>query len=321
MKWEDLYETMFLNKQSTLQDTVCQAVQIGLGRSLLHICPLWDGVYLWSNEIYDDHLDYPLHDLNSRNYIVINLCIDGRCEVVCENNNYIYVVPQLLNINSQTPQNGYQYPGGHYKGIEIALDIDILTRQQPSALTSFGLQLSFVEELLKKRNGNYMAFVEESAMNQAASLFQALQTGSLQLEDYRFRTVALLYLLKNEAASETKNRFWVTKGQRRIVNEVEQLLVKDFREHFTVEELAGRYQISPSALKKYFEMVFGMPISYYLRQKRMEKAKVLLAESGKNVGEIASLCGYENQGKFGSAFKAYTKTSPLEYRRLHIQGE
>ena len=94
-------------------------------------------------------------------------------------------------------------------------------------------------------------------------------------------------------------------------------LENEWRKHFTVEELAERYEISPSALKKYFELVFGMPISYYLREKRMEKAKNLLVESRMNIGEISTICGYENQGKFGAAFKTYSGVSPLEYRRLH----
>lgn len=37
----------------------------------------------------------------------------------------------------------------------------------------------------------------------------------------------------------------------------------------------------------------------------MEKAKKLLIESRMNVDEISTICGYENQGKFGAAFKAY----------------
>ena len=227
------------------------------------------------------------------------------------------MTPGLFNLNCTAPKEGYSYPGGFYEGIEIGLNLDILNEQVPPELSSFGLDLDYLRSLLKKGSGNYMATLTEEVLQESRFLYDSLKKGNLKLCDYRFLTVSLLYLLKNGYASETKNRTLVTRGQRRIAIEAEQIFMKDFRKHFTVEEIAERYGISPSALKKYFELVFGMPISYYLREKRMEKAKELLVKSRLSVGEISTICGYENQGKFGAAFKAHSGASPLEYRRLH----
>ncbi len=114
-----------------------------------------------------------------------------------------------------------------------------------------------------------------------------------------------------------KSRSFVTKGQRHIAVEAEKIITEDLTVHFTVEEIANRFSVSPSALKKYFEAVYGSPISYYLKAKKMGNAKNLLISTNKSVGEIATLSGYENQGKFGSAFKAYTGETPLEYRHIN----
>ena len=95
------------------------------------------------------------------------------------------------------------------------------------------------------------------------------------------------------------------------------MMTNDLRERYTVEELSSRFGISASAFKKYFSAVYGKPVSQYMREKRMEKAKELLETTDVSIGEIALASGYEHQGKFGSAFKDCSGVSPLEYRRLN----
>ena len=79
-------------------------------------------------------------------------------------------------------------------------------------------------------------------------------------------------------------------------------------------ELAG---VSPASLKKYFSQVYGVPISVYLRTMRMARAKELLSSTALRISDIADAVGYENQGKFGAAFRRETGVTPLEYRRLY----
>ena len=311
--WGDAFKELLLRKHSIGERDVCMGLQVGEANSFIYICQLFEGVFLWANEIHTRYLEYPDYDLNRLNYAVINLCIAGRCEVGLMDDTCIYMMPGLLSVNCNEPKGGYSYPGGLYEGIEIAFDLDVLQRQTPPEFSSFGLDLDFLNRVLEKGKGSYMAVVTEEAVQQGRLLYESLRKGDLLLAGYRFLTVSLLYHLKNGYAGEIKDRTLATRGQRRIANEVEQILTEDYRRHFTVEELADRFGISPSALKKYFDM----PISHYLRNMRMETAKELLVKSGKSVGGIASLCGYENQSKFGSAFKAYTGVTPLEYRRLY----
>jgi transcriptional regulator GlxA family with amidase domain len=109
---------------------------------------------------------------------------------------------------------------------------------------------------------------------------------------------------------------YLSKGQKEIVLEVAALLRSNLDKKYTIEELAQKYAISASALKKYFGQVFSMPISEYVRKERLEKAAILLKTSDKSVQDIAALCGYQHQGKFGVVFKEMYQMSPLEYRRI-----
>lgn len=97
------------------------------------------------------------------------------------------------------------------------------------------------------------------------------------------------------------------------------MITKDLNRHYTITDIAAMYGISPSALKKYFEVVYGIPISFYLKEKRILLAKKRLSEIKDSVGTIAAACGYANQGKFGSVFKECTGMTPLEYRRLNYK--
>lgn len=84
-------------------------------------------------------------------------------------------------------------------------------------------------------------------------------------------------------------------------------------------DMAAMYGVSPSALKKYFEVVYGLPISFYLRERQILLAKQWLSETKESVGLIAAACGYTSQGKFGFVFRECTGMSPLEYRRLNYK--
>jgi AraC-like DNA-binding protein len=110
---------------------------------------------------------------------------------------------------------------------------------------------------------------------------------------------------------------FLTPGQRSIVKRIEKLITKELSQRYNIEELAKKNGISPSTLKKLFAHTYGKPISIYLKEKRVEKAKQLLCETKWKIADIAAEVGYENQGKFGSVFRQATGVAPMEYRRLN----
>ncbi|MBR1863812.1 MAG: helix-turn-helix transcriptional regulator [Ruminococcus sp.] len=318
---DKLWKAFTANAVTNSSDmAVCIPVGIEGTKSRNYVCRLWDGVYLWGNEIYEHFIPESLCRIWHLNIAAVNLCIDGRCETALENDTFVYMSPGLLNINTNAPKEGYSYPGNHYVGLEIAFDLDVLKQSEPACLKDLGLGLDFLAGTIKKGRGSLMAEVGESAMAQAEHMYNSLKSDCLSLEEHRFETVSLLYALTHGGAEEVKGIQYATKGQRHIANEVERRITSDLSKKITVEELAGDYGISPSALKKYFDMIYGMPISHYLKVKRMDRAKQLLSETRLTVKDIASICGYENQGKFGTAFKAYIGMLPLEYRRQNYTG-
>ena len=88
--------------------------------------------------------------------------------------------------------------------------------------------------------------------------------------------------------------------------------------HFTIEELARKFDISISALKQCFKGVYGTPIYTYMRNYRMDLAAALLVQTDEPITVIAGKVGYTNTSKFSEAFKKVKGKTPLEFRKIKI---
>ena len=303
-----------LSSSHTEEDDIYQIFNLSRGSSL-YAAWLWDGILLWGNEIRLDKLSYPMTLFNENDYLLLNICHAGRCEVELSPGTYVYMSPGTLNVSASPPKSSYCYPGGYYEGIEVCLDLRRLKGNMPEALADYGLTFNVLRRYTEE--GNVMASLTNAGIQEEEKLFRLLREGHSSVYELRFAALSLICHLIGGDSKRIGCGISITKGQRRIATEAEQMMTNDLRERYTVEELSSRFGISASAFKKYFSAVYGKPVSQYMREKRMEKAKELLETTDVSVGEIALASGYEHQGKFGSAFKDCSGVSPLEYRRLN----
>lgn len=280
----------------------------------IYICSPFPGIHLWANDVYMKSI--PVNPSDEYHFIKLNYCIEGRCEVRLADDRYIYLEKGILSIDLNPPKENFIYPNSRYKGLELIFDLEKLKNQRLQVLYDLGISPEKMWSDIRKFKGSYIATVSRQWKETAELIIEKLKSGKGQIEDFRFYTLQLLYLLGKGNTVSVEKKVYLTRGQRMIAAKAEEKICSDLKHHYTVEQLAVSYGISPSSLKKYFEQMYGMPISEYLRQKRMEHACRLLAHSDLSVGDVAAEAGYSNQGKFSSAFKKHTKKSPLEYRRL-----
>ncbi len=81
------------------------------------------------------------------------------------------------------------------------------------------------------------------------------------------------------------------------------------------ERLAAVACLGQSQFKHAFRQQFGMSASHYIRGRRMALARTLLAHSALPIGEVASRCGYQDQGSFAERFLAETGLTPSRWRQ------
>lgn len=79
-------------------------------------------------------------------------------------------------------------------------------------------------------------------------------------------------------------------------------------------ELARTVGVSDSKLKRGFQMVFGTTAFGYLRARRMEHARDLLAAGEATVLEAAEFVGYSNPSNFAAAFRGQFGVNPKQFQ-------
>ncbi len=83
---------------------------------------------------------------------------------------------------------------------------------------------------------------------------------------------------------------------------------------YTVEDLAAAARMTPNYFSSIFRKYTGQCFMDYLTDRRIERAEELLSDPSLNIGEIASMCGYDDPGYFTRRFKKKTGVTPRGWR-------
>jgi AraC-like DNA-binding protein len=83
---------------------------------------------------------------------------------------------------------------------------------------------------------------------------------------------------------------------------------------FPWDELAARLELSRRTLQRQFIEVLGQTMSDVLMAMRIARAKQLLVDPARSVGDVGIACGFSSQSHFSTAFKTATGVSPRIYR-------
>lgn len=89
------------------------------------------------------------------------------------------------------------------------------------------------------------------------------------------------------------------------------------KERITVEQLASEFVISVSYLSRLFKKEFGVSVSTYVKNKKIEVAKDLLKFSDYSMIEIANHLSFSSQNHFIQQFKKVVGITSKKYRDTH----
>ena len=103
------------------------------------------------------------------------------------------------------------------------------------------------------------------------------------------------------------------------IRAIHEQITSNLQVRVTIEELSKQYDMPATSMKKCFREIYGDSIYSYQKRYRMNVAANLLMEDSKvEIQEIALKMGYENPGKFSSAFKSVKSVksvTPAKYRK------
>jgi len=89
----------------------------------------------------------------------------------------------------------------------------------------------------------------------------------------------------------------------------------------TIAELAEHLNLSESYLSKLFKKEIGIPLSNYILELKLEKAKNLLQFSDYSIVDIANYLSFSSQSHFIQAFQKRTGITPHKYRTQNFRSK
>lgn len=101
----------------------------------------------------------------------------------------------------------------------------------------------------------------------------------------------------------------------KIAQKVVNLLYeRSFQDDFNINELAKKVFYSPQYFRKLFKQETGVPLSTYIRKKRLEYAKQLLETTDLSIMKIMEKSGFNDTKSFYAAFKKTYGKTPASIR-------
>ena len=85
-------------------------------------------------------------------------------------------------------------------------------------------------------------------------------------------------------------------------------------EPLSLEQIAAQFYLNANYCSQLFKNVTGQTFSQYVRDRRIERAKELLAKSAMPVSEIAASVGYDDSRYFARIFAGQVGVPPRKYR-------
>ena len=98
------------------------------------------------------------------------------------------------------------------------------------------------------------------------------------------------------------------------IQRVKTFVERNYHKKVRLEDAAERVYLSPKYLSRVFREVTGKRFSDYRLEVKTEKAKEILAGTGKSVSQISDELGYLNTESFIRIFKKFTDLTPTAYR-------
>lgn len=284
------------------------------GEGVITVYEVFPGVTLSYN---DFHLRYYDSDFwPGKNIFCIDHCREGRLEYAAKNDAYSYVEAGDLKLDRRLTHTGrFELPLCHYHGAMITMELASASRSLQEEVKDFPVDLC----LLQKK---YCSDIYPMVIHGASAIehiFSELYAVPEKIKRPYFKIKILELLLYLDAlelpeAAEEKPYFYKTQVEK--IKAIQEFLKQHMEENFTQEELAAKFDISLTTMKKCFKSVFGSTIAAWLVEYRMNQAAVLLkTDCDMRVAEIAGRVGYDSPSKFAIAFRKVMGMSPVEYRK------
>lgn len=117
---------------------------------------------------------------------------------------------------------------------------------------------------------------------------------------------------------------WQSQSEINAQNEKAEGIIAYINEHcwdsnFGLNEIADHYGVAVPTTSRILKDILGVNFKEYIRNVRMERARILLGDGDIPIKQIAEEVGFASMTYFTRVFKSVEGITPTEYREAHLQ--
>lgn len=245
-----------------------------------------------------------------------------------------FVAGTLKNQHLGLTEENLEAPGGHYlECVQDGIETDRWFAGEQVVRIRFGLELNAIcqfaesfglpQELQALTNGEFpSSFYRQGTITpeMRVILYQILQCPyqggikQMYLEGKVLELTALQFaqFVEDDPACQHSARLRLDEIDR--LHHAREILTNQLNHPPSILSLARQVGLNDFKLKQGFHQIFGTTVFGYLRDYRLEQARLLLIEGQLSVQQVARAIGYTHSGYFAKAFKQKFGISPKAYQ-------
>lgn len=238
----------------------------------------------------------------------------------------------LKNCHHGLTNETLERPGHHYlEGIQDGIESDHFAADETVCRVRFGLRSDVIQRFEKcstmpreleswVKKGLPCSFYRQGLTTPEMQLVlhQILHCpyrGAMKQLYLEGKALELAALQFAQFADEDQSRLSSLKADEvERLHQAKAILIAQSYNPPSILELARQVGLNDFKLKQGFRQVFGTTVFGYLRDYRLEQARLLLVEQQLTVQQVAHAVGYEHSGYFAKAFKQKFGMNPKTYQ-------
>lgn len=276
--------------------------------------PIFPGIEIMYVSAHEQEIHLRCNSGVQRNIFEIFHCREGRLELQL-GSDYCYISPgDLLLVCAEELAPSFYFPLKHYHGLMVRVDLTQAPQCFSCILQDVNVQPHLVAGRFCRDKGYYIARSNASFEHIFSEMYHIpdrIRRGYLKIKVLEL----MLFLSAYEVQGEKTGLATLSPAQVHLAKAVAKYLSEHMEERFTLDQAAHMFNASITSIKNAFKAVYGVPFYAFIKAGKMESAACMLEHTDKSIAQIAGEHGYDNSGKFASAFRAVKGMSPGEYRQ------
>jgi len=140
-------------------------------------------------------------------------------------------------------------------------------------------------------------------------------------EQISAQTSLIIFKIIILTVSKIPDGYWnLTASDQRIIGTL-RMIDEHLDKELTNETLAHHARMAVNSFARLFKSELGMPPQQFIKQRKIQKASILLHHSNNKIDEIAKISGFCDRFHFTKAFKESTGLTPPQYRKRFYSGK